>query len=196
MLICAAVFIASYVVRYFVLEAMRMAYYQQQAIRAAQRKQLAKQKATNPAPSSPTGGTAAAPPKAQSNLTGPWNGSAGIPGKGRCWVRVELTEPEPEKYSGNFTMNCNGTGPMVARNRKNGAIYAQNQLDPVAVILSGTGENGIIKLNTDKVIGTDTSGCAPTSITLTPYGATELAAQWEEGPNCEGWHLLMRRARQ
>jgi hypothetical protein len=53
-------------------------------------------------------------------------------------------------------------------------------VNPEAAILTGKEENGALVFQTEKVIGADTFGCAPTSVTLTPFGSSGLALEWQE----------------
>lgn len=69
------------------------------------------------------------------------------------------------------------------------------QMNPDAAILTGTVEKGAIQFRADKTIGTDVNGCAVTDITITPFGASAVAAEWREGA-CQGGNLLMQRQRQ
>jgi hypothetical protein len=203
-LISLGVLIGSYVVRSLINGAMQMAYYQQQASRAAQRP---KPKAQPPAAvhssvaaASPTSPTLAIPvpqpqPSPFSKLTGVWHGRAVIPGKGLCNLRFELRESEPGHFSGYPSLVCSNVTSLMSRQvNANPASNLLNSVDPAAAILTGTVDNGAIHLHADKTIGTDINGCAMSSFTLTPFGKVLLAAEWQEG-TCQGGHLIMERAR-
>jgi hypothetical protein len=68
-------------------------------------------------------------------------------------------------------------------------------MNPDAAILTGAVEKGAIHFHADKTIGTDINGCAVTDLTITPFGASAVAAEWQEG-TCQGGNLLMTRQRQ
>jgi hypothetical protein len=67
-----------------------------------------------------------------------------------------------------------------------------NHMNPDAAILTGTVEKGEIHFKADKTIGTDINNCAVTELTITPFGASAVAAEWQEG-SCTGGSLMMQR---
>jgi hypothetical protein len=66
------------------------------------------------------------------------------------------------------------------------------QPDPDSAILSGKVENGSIRFHVDRTIGKDINGCAIASLTLTPFGPNQLAAEWQDGGTCHGGHVILR----
>jgi hypothetical protein len=202
LLICGAVFLASYIVRSFVIGAMQMNYYQQQAARAAQRKQAKPAPFAPPArPEAPKSGSPAPPlPKAGSDFfsasPGIWLGHAALSGKGVCDLRFELRKAEePDHFLGYSALTCRSNGPLTSKDRSSAAAVALNRLSPEAAILSGSLDNGALHFHTDKVVGTDSGGCAPASFTLTPFCPVLIAAEWDEG-TCGVNHMILRKARQ
>jgi hypothetical protein len=215
LLICLAIVVASYIVRSIVIDAMRMAYYQQQAIQrqqAMQRKQ-AKAKAAPPvamAPSplasgvvesgktpSPAGSRfAKAPPSPSAKLYGIWRGRAALDGRGICDLKFELKEKpgEADRFSGYSSMTCIADAPLMSAKKINPKTLTINRMDPEASILTGVMENGSMEFRADKVVGADSNGCAPTSYTLTPFGANQLAAEWHEA-TCAGGRMILHKAR-
>lgn len=205
LLICIGVVVASYIVRNIVIGAMQIAYQQQ-----AMRQQRAKPKpkpappAEKKAPAPPSIATRGkkpaapkpikAPPSPFARVSGVWRGRVALDGRGNCDLKFELKENEPGHFAGYSTMTCTANGPLVAK-KVNRRALALNRMDPEAAILSGVIEKGSIEFHADKVVGTDSNGCAPTSFILTPFGANQLAAEWREN-TCEGGHLVLRRARQ
>ena len=207
-LVIVGIVIASYIVRSIVISAMQMAYHQQQAIRAAQRQQAKPKPAPHKAPPGVSASKAAAPakpirrtaparsPSTSGNFPGIWVGRAALSGKGICDLRFELREKqdEPDHFMGYSALTCRAFAPLVGKDRTTAAARALNRVDPEAAILSGTVEKGSFEFKADKVVGTDSNGCAPTSFSLTPFGANLLAADWQEGA-CVGGHMILHKAR-
>src|SRR5580700_2345580 len=92
--ICAAILIGSYVARYFILTAMRMAY-AQHAAQQPKPKSAEKPIALASPDSTPIG-----------NLSGVWEGRSPMKTRGTCDLRLELKQNEPEKYSGFSRFSC------------------------------------------------------------------------------------------
>jgi hypothetical protein len=67
-----------------------------------------------------------------------------------------------------------------------------NRMNPNAAVLTGTVKDSAIHFRADKDIGGDIRGCTVTSFTLTPFGAYQLAAEWEAG-KCQGGNMLLWR---
>jgi hypothetical protein len=82
----------------------------------------------------------------------------------------------------------------MSKEDRNPAAATLNRMSPAAVIVSGVMENGAIRLTVDKTVSTNSNGCAATSLTLTPFGTNQLAAEWQEG-GCEGGHIILQKAR-
>jgi hypothetical protein len=209
--ICIVIFVASYFIHSMVINYERAAYYQQQAIR--QRKQAmakAKPKTTAPAPKTPSVPPAApsvarrsaprvlpkpAPPSPFAKISGIWRGGAALDGRGICNLKFELNEQAEGRFTGYSTMTCTATGPLMAEKKINQRASALNRMDPEAAILTGAVEQGSIEFHVDKTVGADAQGCAPTSFSLTPFGANQLAAEWQEA-TCAGGHMILRKVRQ
>jgi hypothetical protein len=182
-LICAALLIGAYVGRNMYLRTMSAAMARQYT------SQLKK-----PAPVEKAPDPLAAEAAAMGNLSGVWEGRGRVPGpRGLCDLRLELKQNEPGHYSGYSRFSCISMEPLTNPKDINAATNIVNHLNPEAAILTGTVEKGGIHLKTDKAIGTDISGCAVTELTVTPFGATALAAEWLEG-TCPGGNLMMQRA--
>lgn len=213
LLICVVIVVASYIVRSIVTGAMQMAYYQQQAARAAQQKKAKEKEKPKPAPTAkapapPSPNVAArgktqppaskkAPPSPFAKLNGVWHGRAALDGRGICNLRFELKEKqdEPGHFSGFSSMTCVAAKPLMRQKGIDRRAFALNRMDPEGAILSGKAENGSIQLHTDKTVGTDSNGCAPTSFTVTPFGSNQLAAEWREGTSCSGGNMILGKAR-
>lgn len=207
LLLCGAIVVAYYVERSIEDSARQAAYYRQQAIRAAQLRAFAK--AHPPAPprapaAAPVkGATAGTPagapapgrtPVAPTPLPGIWRGRTAIAGRGICTLTVELHEGDPGRFTGYSTLACGNFGPLMSKEDRNPAAATLNRMSPAGAILSGAMENGSIRFHVDKTVGTNSNGCAATSLTLTPFGTNQLAAEWQEG-GCEGGHIILQKAR-
>jgi hypothetical protein len=212
-LICIGVIVASYFVRGIVISALQMRNYEQQMMRQqATRRQKPKPVPVKPAPAAPKPAKAPkaaprpviaaplpkpAPPSPFARLPGIWRGRVALEGRGICDLKFELTQnPESaDRFSGYSTMTCNARGPLMAERRSDPRKLTLNQMDPEAAIFSGAAENGSLQFHAEKVVGTDSNGCAPASLSLTPFGANQLAAEWQE-TTCAGGHMILRKARQ
>ena len=213
--ICGGLYLASYPVRWAMDYSRQAAYYQQQAIRAAQQRAAAKARqtaaphtsaavatpATTPAPvpAAPSGVPAVAPAPARAlpppaTISGIWQGRTAITGRGICTLRIELHENEPAHFSGFSSLACANFAPLMAKDDRNPAAATLNRMSPAAAVLSGTMENSSIRFHVDKTVSTNSNGCAATSFTLTPFGTNQLAAEWQE-EGCQGGRVILQKAR-
>jgi hypothetical protein len=128
--------------------------------------------------------------------SGVWQGFGNVPSLGLCNLRLELRRNalEPEHVSGFPVLFCApaATGP--------GLRLGQNpvlpQMTPASAVLGGTAKDGAIAFTVDKVIGRTIDGCAFTSFTVTPFGADQISAEWQEGDCAAGQRagqILLRR---
>jgi hypothetical protein len=171
----ACIIIGIVIVGYYLLQsfaesttqATRM--YQQQARQAEQHKQQQKENINPELPGVPL-----------NKLLGIWEGKTSLEGRGNCSLKFEMRK-HFEKFAGYSTLTCPGQ-------QRGPALNAE------AAILSGVAEKGIVKLNVDKVVDSDTHNCPPTTFTLTPFGSTQLAAEWQE-QGCSGGHALLTRTK-
>lgn len=204
LIIIGGLVVGSYVVRSLVISSMQMSYMrQQQAARARQQAQAkAKQKTAPPKKTEEKPKPKAAvppPPKpkppAPSPYAGVWTGRTAIDGRGICTLRLEITDKqaEPNHFTGFSSMVCNHAGPLVARGPANRKAQALN-MDPEAAVLTGTLEKTSVELTSEKTIGTDPEGCAPTGFSLTLFGKGQLAVEWKEA-TCSGGHMILRKGR-
>jgi hypothetical protein len=199
--ICLGILGVSYVGRSVIDYSRQAAFYQRQAIRAAQQREWARTHPPAPKPVPAPGATAPGTPATSAvakpvpdAFSGTWRGKAAIVGRGICVVNVEMHQTEPTKFSGFFTLSCGNFGPLMAKQDRNRAAATLNQMSPAESIVTGTMENGAIHFTVDKTLNTNSNGCAATSLILTPYGGKSLAGQWtEEG--CQGGHVLLWRAK-
>ncbi|MBV9506859.1 MAG: hypothetical protein JO323_17840 [Acidobacteriia bacterium] len=185
--VCAAIVIGSYVVRSFVTSYRQMIYARQQAVT-----QRAKPSAmaTVPKPIDPLVTDA----EAMGNLSGAWEGRGNNPARGMCNLHLELKQGDPGHYTGYSRFACISMGSMLdAPKNANTMLSLMQSITPDAAILTGVIEKGAIQLHTNKAIGTDMNGCALTDLTITPFGAAAVAAEWKEG-TCQGGNMMMQRA--
>ncbi len=194
LLICIGVIVGSFVIRNVVISAIQMAQYRHAVLAAQQRK--AQQ---HPAPP-------AAKPTQQAQPTAPvpfpypgvWVGSAAIEGKGLCDSRIEMRDKQgqPGKFTGDWSMTCRPYGPLISQERTRRGAGMFNRTNPEAAIFAGTFKDGTMQFALDKVLATDSEGCAPTCLTINPFGAGQLASEWQEGSNCpQGGHMMLHKVR-
>src|SRR5580658_8850660 len=101
LLICALILIGSYVARYFILTAMRMAYSQH----------AAQQPKPKPAEKSPASASPDSPVVA--NLSGVWDARSPLKDRGTCDLRLELKQTDPGHYSGYSRFSCINTAALM-----------------------------------------------------------------------------------
>ena len=110
-------------------------------------------------------------------LLGIWEGKTAIDNRGLCGLKFELRQGQDRKFAAFSTLTCQG---------------GRGFSDPETAILSGAAEKGLFQFRVDKVVGGN--GCAPSSFTLTPFGSTQMAAEWKE-TTCTGGQALMTRTK-
>jgi len=202
-LLCGGI-VALYVVARQVESYQRQAeYFRQQAIRAqqqrakaeAQAKALREQEAKKAAAKA---AEAVAPkaPVLPAKLPGVWHGRSAMEGLGLCDLRLELAlkDGAPENVTGYSRFSCLPVPSLMARGDRAKAKPALlSRLSPDAAILSGrVGEDGAVRFEAQKNIGSDIHGCAVSSFTLTPFGAGQLAAEWKE-PGCADGRMILEK---
>jgi hypothetical protein len=193
LLICIGVIIASFVIRNVVISAIQMANYRRGVIASQQHK----------AQAAPVGETQTPPPKAAAAAPPPfpypgvWVGSAAVDGKGLCDSRIEMRDkPEaPGKFTGDWSMTCRPYAPLISQERAMRGAGMLNRLTPEAAIFTGGFKDGAMQFTPDKVLAADSEGCAPTSLTITPFGTGQLASEWQEGSTCPGGHMMLHKVR-
>ena len=128
--------------------------------------------------------------------SGVWQGFGNVPSLGLCNLKLELRRNalEPEHVSGFPVLFCvpAATGPGLRLGQN--PVFAQ--MTPASAVLSGTAKDGAITFTVDKVIGRTIDGCAFTSFTVTPFGADQISAEWQEGDCGTGQRagqILLRR---
>jgi hypothetical protein len=191
LLICIGVIIGSFVIRNVVISAIQMAHYRQAILAAQQRKA---QQAVAPPPVKPAKPAAPVPPPFP--YPGVWSGSAAIEGKGLCDTRVEMRtiEAQREHFAADWSMTCRPYSPLISQQRAKRGAGMFNRTNPEAAIFAGTFKDETMQFTLDKVLATDSEGCAPTSLTITPFGSGQLASEWQEG-TCPGGHMMLHRVR-
>jgi hypothetical protein len=215
-LICGAIVGASYLIHSAITFVRQQEYLRQQFIRAqqqrakaeAQAKAKAKEKAQKDAAARAAKAAAAkavpgakssqaAPkPPAPSPYAGIWTGRTAIDGRGTCTLHLELTDKpgESNHFTGFSSMVCNNAGPLVGRGAMSRKALALNRMDPEAAILSGTLEKTSVELTAEKTVGADSNGCSTSSLSLTPFGKGQLAAEFKES-TCQGGHMILKKGR-
>jgi hypothetical protein len=130
-----------------------------------------------------------------SKLLGVWTGNLIQQSGGLCKFRLEMrmSPDKPGDYSGYWTRSCMSAAlfadPRFSAPSQRANLV--NQLNPVSAILTGSAVEGSIAFHVDKTIGVPPDGCAPTTLTISPFGDYQIAAQ--ESP-CQGGQMLLARA--
>jgi len=124
--------------------------------------------------------TASVPPR-MSGLNGIWGGRLALANRGNCNLRFEFHDDfsAPNQYKGFFQLWC---GNNIDR------------ANPEAATLTGEGKEGTIEFKLATLIGTDSHGCAPSTLTVIPFGAGQIVGKWTETA-CPGGHVVMQRSR-
>jgi hypothetical protein len=199
LLICAGLFVASYVVKWLITSAQQAAFYQQQAIIAAQQRAAAaaaakaqKQNAAPPAAKAKQGN-----PRFLltdlTNLAGAWRGQRLLARKGMCTLNLELRNvPEkPEDYKAYAQFHCMPAAGIPSL--YGGRVLPKQQrdnLNPAAMVLTGVPEEGSIHFTVDKTVVTAADDCETTDFSVTPFGTNQVAVEWREGI-CRGTQLIL-----
>jgi len=138
------------------------------------------------------------PPTADPKLLGVWRGRSAIDGRGYCDVRLEVKASDDstsELVAGFASMVCRPTAALAGPKRVNPKAQALDAANQEAAIMTGTPqEDGSIHFKTDKLINTDSTGCAFKAATLTAFGASFVAEEWQEEAPCHGGKSIMQRA--
>ena len=201
LLICAGLFVASYIVRWFVTSAQQAAYFQQQANMAAQARANAARNAQKENAQSQNakgqGKQGKLPPRVVltdlSNLSGTWMGQRLLSQSGMCTLRLELRSvpQKPEDYKGYARLNC--MPPAGLTSLRGGRVLPKQQrdnLNPVAMVLTGVPEDGALHFTLDTTVVAPNDDCETTEFNVTPFGTNQVAVEWREG-KCRGTQLIL-----
>jgi hypothetical protein len=129
--------------------------------------------------------------EALEGLAGLWRGNATLPVQGMCTIAFDLREDKGQQghFLGEATLRC------IPLTRQPGAranpMIAMLSVTPTSSILTGSVDSGSIRFHVDKTIG---EHCNPTQYLLTPFGPSQLAAEWKD-PACGDGQMLMSKAR-
>lgn len=141
--------------------------------------------------------TSAAPTNGDpfSKLTGKWEGAGAQLDEGICRLDLQIRAnvDQPGGYTGYSTMFCTPSTALIARMAKEHSTALTYTMIPTSEILSGTVVNGELRFHVDKNIGTPFNGCAITGLTLTPFGTSQIAAEWQRG-SCRPGQIVMGRS--
>jgi len=115
------------------------------------------------------------------NLLGTWQGLATFSGSTFCGMKLELRRKQdaPDKYAGFPELLCTPASAMggVARGKV-------PQVSPMSAVFTGSAGDGAIIFTLDKALGASAEGCSLSTLSVTPFGTDEIAAEWSEG-NCD-----------
>jgi len=191
---CGVIVVLWFVVRFMNNAAQQAAYYQQQAIRAQQQRDKAN--APPPAPKAPKQGKIPAVVLTDlSNLSGTWMGQRLLNQSGMCTLRLEMRSvpQKPEDYKGYARLNC--MPPAGLTSLRGGRVLPKQQrdnLNPVAMVLTGVPEDGALHFTLDKTVVAPNDDCETTEFNVTPFGTNQVAVEWREG-KCRGTQLILNK---
>lgn len=152
-----------------------------------------------PPPVSPAASLPTAPgavPTA-ANLSGTWKGTAVLANHGgMCTMQLEIrpNQEEEQEFSGFSTFACPSFLPFLVMQPHRGAnpwSMMLRQMQTTSGIFSGPVVNNSLQFRVEKIIGIDGQGCAMTSLTVTPFGSKQIAADWQEGASCQAGQMLL-----
>jgi hypothetical protein len=112
-----------------------------------------------------------------------------------CTLKLEIRRKpdDPTKLAGFPLLTCFPmTMPKPGDPKGQQAIMAR--FTPMSAVLTGTAEKGAVLFTVDKVIGKSSEGCAIESMTVTPFGADQISADWKEIV-CQGGQMLLKKGR-
>ena len=175
--------------------------------------EAAKEKADRqkPAPAPPAPDAAAIQAAANAalskRLAGKWEGVILLPSppEGTCKIGLELrTNPDKDAaFAGYSNFSCAPSMMEVMAHQGGGhkmtPAEAMNLMDqalkPSAGIFSGVADKGAIKLTADKTLGTTPGGCSIVAISVMPFGANDMGAEFRgnDANGCQGGQLVMHR---
>ena len=156
---------------------------------------------TTPDTQPQAGGTSSSPiapgpvaPTPFDKLTGVWTGNGTVAGGGFCAMRFELRDNHDAagSFAGFTSLNCLPIAPKEGR--INVPLMMLSKISPASAILTGTAADGMLRLHVTKAIGKDANGCAMTSLIATPFGAAQLAVEWQSG-TCPTGQAMLQKAR-
>ncbi|HTR34974.1 MAG TPA: hypothetical protein VMH80_03680 [Bryobacteraceae bacterium] len=143
----------------------------------------------------PANGSEPAPDPSFDRVVGVWEGLGPVL-PNMCTLKLEIRrkEGDPAKLAGFPQLTC---FPMTMPTRFNDpkaqqAIMAR--FTPMSAVLTGTADKGSVQFTVDKVIGKSSEGCAIEGMTVTPFGADQLSAEWKEIA-CQGGQLLLKKGK-
>jgi hypothetical protein len=194
LLIIPVVIIGSYIVKSIVTTALQVMFYQppRPKPKPSPIPPPVKVKATTPAPSAAPKALPQ-PPDPWRRFLGLWHGQAALDGRGICDLKFEIRKgSEPSVFLGFSSFSCDSSQALMGKPGGDPRSALMNRMNPNAAILTGTVKDGALHFKADKDIGADIHGCTVTSFTLTPFGAYQLAAEWEAG-KCQGGNMLLWR---
>jgi len=126
-------------------------------------------------------------------LIGNYTGGAVLADRGFCRLSVQIKPNAdlPGEFTGYSTMSC---GPnFLARGRAAGqAATNLAALTPISTSMTGTPAGSAIAFTVDKNFGIPIDGCPISSMTVTPFAGSQIAAEWKAG-SCHGGQLILNR---
>ena len=197
--ICVSIIAASYAVKWVYTAAQQAAFLQRQAaMRAAQQRAFANALAARGSTPAVKVPPRMGPPPVfvltnLSNLEGMWMGQRLLNASGLCTMRLELRPIADAKdnYKGYARLNCMPPPGLVSL--RGGRVLPRQlreNLNPVAMVLTGTPQDGALHFTLDKTVVAPNDDCETSEFVITPFGTNQVALEWHEG-KCRGTQLIL-----
>lgn len=177
-----------------ILARMRSAFAPPAVIQKPSPTRPALQQAPPPAPPAPEMVAAA-------KYGGVWMGDSITPPPDidRCSLKLEirLSDDMPKKLKGYVSKSC-----VPLQGLQRGPVtrgILRNMIDqsaPASVIMTGTPQETGISFTTDQAIGTEVNGCTLSALSITEFGQSQVAAEWQETkqqPPCPAGKMMLRK---
>lgn len=135
----------------------------------------------------------------QHQLLGVWQGRTAVVGRGYCDMRFEfrLKDQQPDLLSGFTSISCFSNTPLTGVKNPDARAESVDRTNPEAAIFTGdVKDETTFVFHNAQVVDNDSSGCKPSAVTLIRFGASGLAAKWEEDAPCHGGAVMLRRTSQ
>lgn len=126
-------------------------------------------------------------------MLGHWSSApTALPNHGLCtlWLEVTAAAQEPDKYTGAASLSCLPTASLTAPKQGTPMELMLAARDPVSASLSGTWAKDAIVFEVVRVI--NPKQCGFTALTLSKFGAQNLAAEFKD--ECGGGSMVLRKA--
>lgn len=122
---------------------------------------------------------------------GKWYGKNLVNGRGTCQLTLEVQSGD-EDYIGYSNLLCVDYMPGSGRVGSAQMMKLLHEdLSPISTVLSGKFENGSFEYHVTKAIESESTKCALSTMTVTPFGSDEMKATWKD--TCGGGEMGLKK---